>query len=75
MIVGPTIHEGIPSIQAPGARYAVELVQRALVRAGFNPGPINGVFGDKTDAAVSEYQATGLVVDGMVGDKSWSFLG
>jgi len=42
---------------------------------GFDPGLINGVFGPTTDAAVRSYQATGLVVDGIVGDQTWSYLG
>jgi peptidoglycan hydrolase-like protein with peptidoglycan-binding domain len=49
----------------------VKEIQRALAEAGFDPGPIDGVFGHNTTAAVSAFQATnGLVVDGQVGQQT-----
>ena len=36
----------------------VKEIQRALSEAGFDPGPIDGVFGHNTTAAVSAFQAT-----------------
>ena len=46
----------------------VKAIQRALADAGCKPGPIDGVFGTSTDAAVRRYQkAHGLTVDGVVG--------
>ncbi len=46
----------------------VELLQLALTRAGYNPGPIDGVFGGRTLAAVQNFQRDmGLVPDGIVG--------
>jgi len=39
----------------------VMMMQRALLRAGFNPGPIDGIIGSKTKAAIRRYQkAKGL---------------
>ncbi len=49
----------------------VRAIQQALADAGFDPGPINGAYGDLTAAAVRAYQATrGLVVDGEVGPQT-----
>ena len=46
----------------------VELLQTALVRAGYEPGPVDGVFGGRTRAAVVAFQnASGLAPDGVVG--------
>lgn len=82
-VVGPETWEalpdedmqGLPGLELGSEGGAVALVQRCLRRMGFNPGPIDGVFGPLTDAALRSYQATGLVVDGSVGDQTWSFLG
>jgi peptidoglycan hydrolase-like protein with peptidoglycan-binding domain len=73
--LGPTIHEGIPGITAPGPRYTVELIQRALLRAGFDPGPINGGFTPQTVQAVRNFQtANGIVANGVVGPETWEAL-
>jgi len=46
----------------------VEAIQRALASQGLDPGPIDGVFGPSTAAAVAGFQAmTGIVVDAQVG--------
>lgn len=43
-------------------------IQRALVRAGYAPGPLDGKFGPKTVRAVELYQkANGLPSDGIIG--------
>ena len=60
---------------APGAGYGrphgserVRALQRRLRRAGERPGPLDGLFGPRTEAAVRRLQATsGLAVDGIVG--------
>ncbi|HEY1213584.1 MAG TPA: peptidoglycan-binding domain-containing protein, partial [Bryobacteraceae bacterium] len=44
--------------------------QQALKDKGFDPGPIDGIDGPKTDAAVREYQEkNNLVVDGRLNDQ------
>ena len=56
-----------PHMQGP----MVKRIQRALKAAGFNPGDIDGDFGDVTHAAVLAFQvAKGLVPDGEVGTKT-----
>jgi len=50
---------------------SVRKVQLALSSAGFDPGPIDGIFGRQTTAAVHAFQiASGLVADGLVGPQT-----
>lgn len=49
----------------------VEVLQKALAALGVNPGPIDGVFGPKTEAAVQRFQKrAGLEADGIAGPKT-----
>lgn len=51
-------------------------VQKSLKAKGFDPGPIDGIFGSKTEAAVRAFQEkNGLQVDGIVGPKTGGALG
>ena len=51
---------------------AVRDLQEALKALGQNPGPIDGVFGGQTEAAVRAFQqAKGITVDGVVGTITW----
>jgi len=51
-------------------------VQQLLNSQGFNPGPIDGIFGPRTQNAVIAFQRSrGLVQDGIVGIKTWTALG
>lgn len=44
----------------------ISRVQRALQSAGHNPGPIDGIYGRQTGAAVRSYQqANGLATGGL----------
>jgi len=53
----------------------VKEIQRALKRAGFDPGPLDGRYGPQTYAAVSAFQqANGLVVDGEIGADTAAVL-
>src|SRR5215216_738350 len=49
----------------------VRVVQRALRRLGWQPGPVDGLYGPRTKAAVTRFQAAAKVaVDGIVGPKT-----
>lgn len=54
---------------------SVEDVQRALKQAGFDPGPVDGRIGKKTKSAIKEFQRRHhLTADGIVGERTWSYL-
>lgn len=68
----------VPPNNIPGGsvRPEVSSYQQKLARRGFDPGPIDGVRGPRTTAAVKAFQqANGLVVDGIVGPKTLAALG
>jgi hypothetical protein len=55
---------------------AVAELQKRLAEFGCAPGPIDGDFGPRTQAAVRRFQERhGLAVDGVVGPKTWDRLG
>jgi hypothetical protein len=60
----------------PGAKgAAVKQLQRALKRAGYSPGTIDGSYGPSTESAVKQFQqAHGLVADGIAGTKTLAAL-
>ena len=61
-----------PVLQKGSTDPAVRDLQEALKALGQNPGPIDGVFGPQTDAAVRAFQqAKGITVDGVVGAITW----
>ena len=50
-------------------------VQKALLRAGFDPGPLDGRLGKKTRSAVKAFQRKNhLTADGVIGDRTWAAL-
>lgn len=53
----------------------VRTAQTALRRAGYDPGPINGVFGSETERAVKQFQRVlGARQDGIIGPVTWQYL-
>lgn len=53
----------------------VALVQMRLFRLGYDPGPIDGIFGNLTASAVKTFQErNGLISDGVVGPDTWCLL-
>jgi|SRR5829696_4988427 len=91
-VVGPETWEalpdddmqGLPTLQEGSEGGAVALLQRMLRQMGMMPGPgtlfprptdLNGVFGPETDRAVrTRWDEIGIVVDGIVGDQTWSIM-
>jgi hypothetical protein len=61
-----------PGTPAGLGREQIKKVQQALVRRGYEPGPIDGVFGPRTGAAIKSYQQqeklpiTGLLTPDLV---------
>jgi uncharacterized protein (TIGR02594 family) len=50
-------------------------IQKALLQAGFDPGPLDGVRGRKTIQAIKDFQETkGLTADGVVGARTLAAL-
>lgn len=49
----------------------VRALQRRLAASGYVPGPIDGLYGSRTEGSVRRYQAAhGLVVDGIAGPRT-----
>ncbi|WP_088553633.1 L,D-transpeptidase family protein [Calderihabitans maritimus] len=54
----------------------VEELQERLHQLNFDPGPIDGIYGPQTEAAVKKFQVThGFAPDGIVDDTIWKLLG
>ncbi len=67
---------GQPVLRLGSRGSAVSDLQRRLQAHGFNPGPIDGIFGSGTDAAVRSFQRSqGLTADGIVGPATWARVG
>ena len=85
-IAGPHTQQALraawPQPLSRGAGYGqrggapmVRAIQRRLRMADQRPGPIDGAFGPRTEAAVFRFQArTGLTADGVVGPQTWRAL-
>lgn len=62
--------------QGPGdAWWEFREVQQHLRELGYDPGPVDGIGGPRTDAAIRALQRDrGLKVDGIVGPQTWAHL-
>lgn len=67
----------VPTLSRVGSRgEEVAQIQTKLTEQGYNPGKIDGIFGEQTRKAVVAFQkANGLDADGIVGPKTLSALG
>lgn len=58
-----------------GGVLSVRAAQRALAAAGYDPGPVDGILGSRTRAAMRRFQhAEALVVDGRLGPETSAAL-
>ena len=74
-IAGPNTLAGCPQLGRASKGNITSLLQERLNALGYNCGKVDGINGTKTQAAIKAYQkAKGLVVDGIVGPKTWSKL-
>ncbi len=66
----------IPALsEAKTPEMNVQWAQRALAKLGFDPGPVDGIMGPKTGAAIAAFQkARGLVEDGWLGAETQTKL-
>lgn len=77
-IAGPQTWQALPAdpdtpeLSNGSAGTEVSAMQQPLKNAGLYNGPIDGLFGPNTEAAVRAYQtARGVTTDGIVGDRTW----
>jgi peptidoglycan hydrolase-like protein with peptidoglycan-binding domain len=65
----------MPTLRLGSRGSSVIDLQTRLASAGFSPGPVDGIFGPRTDGAVRSFQrARGLRIDGIVGPFTWGEL-
>jgi peptidoglycan hydrolase-like protein with peptidoglycan-binding domain/TPR repeat protein len=61
--------------RTPHGSQAVKALQRRLAALGYQPGPVDGRYGPRTEAAVVRFQATHrLAVDGIAGARTLGAL-
>jgi peptidoglycan hydrolase-like protein with peptidoglycan-binding domain len=59
----------------PNGSPRVRVLQRQLSRHGFRPGPVDGVFGPRTEAALTRFQRNGgLAASGVVTERTGRLL-
>jgi peptidoglycan hydrolase-like protein with peptidoglycan-binding domain len=66
LAAAPAAAQSVDDMPAQIARSYVETIQTELIAHGYRPGPIDGVMGPRTRAAIQAYQRdAGLPVDGI----------
>ena len=72
---GPNFSGGGKSKLIRVSGVSVKDLQKALVAAGLDPGPMDGHMGKKTKSAIKAFQKkNSLHADGVVGEKTWNLL-
>jgi len=70
-VVGPETAAALRRASVPAGVQPVRVIQRQLHALGYDPGPIDGVYGPLTGAAVERFQrAEGLPVSGVPGPQT-----
>ena len=78
-VVGPDTWSALlaaqPLVRLGSRGRPVQELQQLLVASGFDPGPLDGVFGPLTDTAVRSLQGTPPPrIDGICGRRTWAML-
>src|SRR3954449_10692833 len=64
-----------PTLRSGSQGEWVTYLQQLLSQAGFDPGAVDGDFGNATLQAVTSFQSNrGLTADGVVGAQTWAAL-
>jgi LysM repeat protein len=77
IIVIPRVTNTCPLLRQSDRGPAVKRFQTLVGFAGFNPGPIDGIFGPRTQAALLAFQRSirELEITGVVDSETWVALG
>lgn len=71
LLSGPSL----PTLRSGSKGPYVYFLQARLKDFGFDPGPVDGIFGTRTrDAVMSFQRAAGIAADGIVGPVTWGVL-
>ncbi|WP_156324067.1 peptidoglycan-binding protein [Bacillus sp. JCM 19034] len=74
-IMGPKTRSKLVTVRNGARGNLTRVLQALLYIKGFNPGPLDGIFGGGTEKAVRDFQrAQGITVDGIVGQQTWGRL-
>jgi|GEM_PF-1376253 len=72
---GTSQSPSMPLLRVGASGDHVERLQKRLSELGFDPGQADGIFGPKTEAALTAFQEEkNLTVDGIAGPKTWAAL-
>ncbi|MEY7999102.1 M14 family metallopeptidase [Clostridium sp. Mt-5] len=65
----------MPNFKLGSKNNQVMQIQATLEKAGYNPGPIDGMYGIQTEGAVKDFQRNnGLLPDGIIGPDTYRIL-